>query len=130
MSGEILDKLPKKTPAWAVGVTTVVVSTVVSLSAFYVVSKEEVKQALGWAEKHHEAQFTQDSKVYNDTLSSVLNLVRSNSEQIVQLSNALGATQQQNISLTDKVIQLEKRIDAVTGTLKECESKLKLCEGK
>lgn len=130
MSGEILEKMPKKTPAWALGITTVIVSTLVSVSSFYILSEDEVKQVINWSQKHHDNQFDVESKSYTDTLSSVLNLVRSNSEQIVQLSQALGATQQQNIVLTDRVLQLEKKIDTVTGSLKECEDQLRACTDK
>lgn len=130
MSGEILEKMPKKTPAWALGITTIIVSTLVSVSSFYILSKDEVKQMINWSQKHHDNQFDMESKSYTDTLSSVLNLVRSNSEQIVQLSQSLGATQQQNIVLTDRVLQLEKKIDTVTGSLKECEDQLRACTDK
>lgn len=130
MSGEIFDKIPKKTPAWALGITTVIVSTLVSISAFYMLSKDEVKQVIGWSQQHHNAAFDLESKSYTDTLSSVLDLVRSNSDQIVQLSKALGATQQQNVILTDRVVTLERKVEASDGLLKACEESLKTCVSK
>lgn len=130
MGGEILEKMPKKTPAWALGITTVIVSTLVSVSSFYILSKDEVKQMINWSQKHHDNEFDVESKSYTDTLSSVLNLVQSNSEQIVQLSQSLGATQQQNVILTDRVFQLEKKVDAVTSLLQDCEDRLKICTDK
>lgn len=124
----IFEHLPKKTPAWAVGFVAVVVSIATSLVCMFVISRTEVQQYIGWAQKRTEAQADINNKNYTDTLAGVLHLINSNQEHLTILSQQLGATQQQNTVLTERVQNLEKAVTELRVNLSTCENKLKVCE--
>jgi len=118
---ELLDKLPKKTPKWAIGVVTVIVAISMSLLSIYIFCKEDVRQVIQWAEQTHTTQMSVEAKDYSDTLGRVLVLLDINSNQIVELSKALSAAQQQNQFLSQRVDSLEKKVDELSKDLHVCE---------
>lgn len=119
---ELLDKLPKKTPKWAVGVVTILVAISTSCLAMYIFAKEDVQQVIQWAETSYDTKATIEAKNYSDTLGRVFTLLDINSTQIIELSKMLGVTQQQNHMLNLRVDDMERRIEAVTKELKSCET--------
>ena len=124
----ILGQLPKKTPVWAVGIVSILVSLSTCVVAIYFVGQDEIKQFLEWSEQHHESKDTKLLTEYTDTLKTVLSLVDTNSAQITELSKTLGAAQQQNAILSDRVAALEKFLQLANGNLELCEAKLKSCK--
>lgn len=126
----IMAKLPKKTPAWAVGVVAIIVSLVTSFSAFYLLSKDDIRTYVGnyQSEKIRE-EIGLESR-YTMTLNTVLSLVDTNTKQITSLSAALAVAQHENASLADRVSQLEKNLAISAVDLKNCEAKLVVCKGK
>lgn len=124
---ELLDKLPKKTPKWAVGVVTILVAISTSLLAMYIFAKDDVHQVIQWAEAHHDTRVSLEAKDYSDTLGRVLTLLDVNSTQIIELSKTLGVTQHQNQLLSGRVDEMEKRINGLVKDLKICESERDNC---
>ena len=138
---DLLSALPKRAPIWSVGLATVLVALTVSITSVYVLGRDDVRQIIGWAEQHHEQNDLNDlkrheaadaaiNKSYDATLSVVHSLVNANASQLVELSKSLGATQQQNILLTDRVSALEKIVSSLKDTLSICEANLQACEKK
>ncbi len=118
---ELLDKLPKKTPKWAVGVVTVLVAISTSFLAIYIFAKEDIHQTIQWTQETQTARMSAEAKDYSDTLGRVLVLLDINSNQIVELSKALSAAQQQNQFLSQRVDSLEKKVDELSKDLHVCE---------
>lgn len=137
----LLDHIPKKTPIWAIGVVTILACVVTSAIIFGIVFREDIKETLNWAEKHHvdtdiidfqiyEKEVAVKNKHYDDVLTAILGLVTTNSSNIVEVSKQVGLTQQQNIILTDRVTTLEKEVSLLRSNLQECEIKLTSCMQK
>jgi hypothetical protein len=126
----ILEKLPKKTPVWAVGIVTVLVSVVVSISSVYVLTRDDIRQRILWSEKSQdskaEAQNSQDSKA----LDGVLAIVSTNMEHLAEVNKALGVAQIQSSSLSVRVSDLESAVNRLKGSLTACEDSLKICLAK
>lgn len=123
----VLQQLPAKTPKWAVGVVAIIIAVASSFVTVYMISQDEIQQYIGWAEEHHEAKDSKLLTEYNSTLNTVLSLVDTNSAQITELSKALGAAQQQNAVLADRVAALERFLQLAKGDLELCETKLRSC---
>lgn len=115
---EVLQKLPKHTPVWAIGITSVVVSFAVCLASMYLVVRPEVQDYLKEGYKAEEKKFENE----HNLASSILGIVKANSEQISTLSIALADAQEQNIALTARVSMIEK-------ALEDCQGKLKIKKG-
>lgn len=117
---DLLQKVPKKTPPWALAVMVVFLSTGVSIVMVYTASRNEVKQYIGrsFADKESKIQ------VEKNTLTSILELVHNNSEQITQLSGALFRAQEENKNLSNRVTVIEKELAVTQANLRACEAKL------
>lgn len=120
----LLESLPKKAPAWSIGVATVLVAVATSFVTIYVVSKDEVKAYVTSHVLQDEKSFSGLEERYNATLKTVLGLVSTNSAQIADLSKALSDTQRQNVELANRVSQLEKQLAVTMANLEDCERKL------
>lgn len=123
----VLQQLPAKTPKWAVGAVAIIIALASSFVTVYMISQDEIQQFLGWAEARHEARDEKLVTEYTSTLQMVLSLVDTNSAQITELSKTLGAAQQQNAILSDRVAALERFLQLAKGDLELCETKLKSC---
>ena len=122
---ELLSNLPKRAPAWSIGVATVLVAVATAFVTIYMVSKDEVKTYVSSHIQQDEQSFRGLEDRYNATLKTVLGLVSTNSAQIAELSKALSETQQQNIELSNRVSFLEKQLAVALANLEDCEKKLK-----
>lgn len=118
---KILEKLPRHTPSWAIGVTSVLVSLFLSLMAVYVTARPEFQEYLHQGYEERRAKATEDA----NAIVVVLGLVRSNAEQITELSRALNTSQENNLKLTERVSQIEKELIVTRSTLSDCEGKLR-----
>lgn len=121
----LLSNIPRRAPAWSIGVATVLVSVATAFVTIYVVSKDEVKTYVSAHVANDEQSFKGLEERYSATLKTVLNLVSTNSSQIAELSKALSFTQQQNIELTNRVSYLEKQLAVTMANLEACEKRLK-----
>ena len=124
---ELLDKLPKKTPKWAVGIVAVLVTISTSFLALYIFAKEDIHQTIQWAQEIQTARLSTEAKDYSDTLGRVLVLLDINSNQIIELSKALSIAQQQNQFLGQRVDNLEQKVDKLTKDLNICEVERDRC---
>lgn len=124
----LISALQARAPKWALGIAVVLVAASTSIVSVYIVSKDEVRQYIGWKTSAANIETTKLADDYTDTLKTVLSLVDTNSAQITELSKALGAAQQQNAVLADRVAALEKFLQLAKGDLEICESKLRLCK--
>ena len=127
---DILAKLPKKTPQWAIGVVAILVAIVTAFSTVYLLSRDDIRQYVGWYQEHRSKTEAGLEARYTMTLNAVLSLVDTNSKQITELSKSLGVAQQQNSALAERVSQLEKNLAMATMNLQTCETKLTICRGK
>jgi len=121
---KLLAKLPKQTPVWAIGIVSVIVGASVSLGFLYFTAKSEVEKVVD----AHLANSSKKIQAENEALSSVLDLVRVNSEQITSLSSALFRAQEENADLTRRVTAIEKELAASKNELSECKLALKSCK--
>lgn len=120
---EILKKLPKQTPGWAVGVISVIVSVSVSVGAMYTLARPEVTSYMN-------ARFSSEAKAQENqrsVLDSMLSLVHTNQIQLTDLSSALRTTEQKAYELSNKVNDLEREVTSVTSNWRECQSIVKSC---
>lgn len=115
----VLDKLPPRTPIWAIGLVAVIVSSAVSFTIIYTVSRGEIGTYFATKQKAIETE--------NNTLSSILDLVHNNSKQITDLTVALQQAQNQNYDLLKRVSEIEKELVSTGSSLKDCEAKLTKC---
>lgn len=125
--GEILNKIPKKTPAWAVGLVTVVVAVVTSLVTIYIAAKEDISKSLAWSQASHDAQVAADDIHAVSTIEGVLKIVNVNMQALAEINKALGVSQVQAASLAVRVADLERAVDRLTVSLTNCESSLASC---
>lgn len=118
---DILTKVPKNAPYWSVGITTVLVSLIFCFATTYVIIRPEVQKYMdeGYLREH-----TKDAADTN-VLSTILGVMKSNTEQITLLSTTLNAVQQNNIMLTEKISRIEKETDTTRVALSSCEDKLR-----
>lgn len=116
---EILGKLPKTTPAWAVGTVSVIVAFATSLGAVYLVGKSEVEKWVETSAKSAETKAQQEGQ----TFQVVLSLIRDNSQQITNLSSA-------NLKLAERVSVIELELAGTKRSLSECQSALTKCGAK
>lgn len=127
---DMLEKMPKKTPSWAVGMSVVFIAIATSLISMYVVSRTEVVRLLDSKIESHEEIQQAGIQERDKMISSILNLVSDNSSQITGLTKALLETQQANNELSQRVARIEKELASSRVLLDSCETKLKKCEGK
>ena len=131
---DILKKMPKQTPLWAVGLVTIIVGITVSISSFYLLSRSEIqeylKSSISLKQMAAESdKATQAIKISNEsaTTSSILNLVTENSKQITVLSDTLNKAQESNFKLTERVAAVEKDLAVSLEKLDKCQVDLKGC---
>lgn len=124
----LLEKIPKRTPVWAVGVISIIVSLSVSFCAVYVLAKGEFQQYLtaNFAEVHRKGEisakeFELESITTSKAFDTVLGLIKVNSEQITSLTIA-------NTKLSERVSALEKELETTHLELKTCEESLRNCK--
>lgn len=128
---DILDKLPKKTPLWAVGLVSLIVAVSASFLTLYVVARPEIQQYMVTAATKVTAENArQDSEanVKNELVASILGIVKSNSDQITNLSLALQVAQTANYKLSDRVSAIERDLAVTQASLTTCEANLKKCK--
>lgn len=117
---EVLKKLPKQTPLWAVGLVTIIVATSISGVVFYTAVKAEIRQYLTSS-----SQLAQTKTVSESSLSaSMLKLIEGNSTSIVQLSSSLAKEQEVGSHTRERVATLEKELAVALEKLKNCETEL------
>lgn len=127
-AGSTLQTLQARSPKWSLGIAVVLIAMSTSIVSVYVASKDEIRQYIGWKTSTVATDTSKLVDEYTDTLKTVLSLVDTNSAQITELSKALGAAQQQNAVLADRVAALEKFLQLAKGDLEVCESKLRMCK--
>jgi len=125
----LLEKLPKRTPLWAVGAVTLIVSLVVSFAGVYILVKGEFQQYLTYEFQSRErdaatltAEVDRQGIVEKKAFDTVLELIQINSKQITELTIS-------NNRLTERVTGLEKDLDSVSRDLRKCEESLKSIKG-
>lgn len=123
---DILEKLPKKTPVWAVGGVSLVVSLTVSFVVLYVTARPEVQQFLTSSQEERRVKTNAELA----TIASILDLVKTSSLQIANMSAALNSAQEQNFRLSERVATIEKDLALTQGSLSVCEAKLRTCNCK
>ena len=125
---DILDKLPKRTPLWAVGLVSSIVSLAVSFVVVYPFIKGEVQQYMASSanieEKRVEAEVGKD-KADRETLKEVLKMVNINMTQLTSLATALSIEQQNSMKLIDRVSVVERELAVTRAGLESCMQKLK-----
>ena len=124
----LLEKIPKRTPVWAVGVISIIVSLSVSFGAVYILSKGEFQQYLTshfaateriavYEAKETERRALVEGKAFD----TVLGLIQVNSTQITELTIA-------NNRLAERVTTLERDLNKATTDLQRCEESLRHCK--
>lgn len=124
MSIDLLDKLSKRTPQWAVGVVSILVAISATFVAVYSTSKDEIVQAIAVKEKVSTKEYEERDRI----VGTILELVNVNSNQITNLSVALQKTQEQNIVLTNRISVIELELSKSNTNLKVCETELAKCK--
>lgn len=127
---ELLEKLPKKTPVWAIGTTTIVVALFTCLITLYVVAKEDISKSIVWAQTSYDKQIAADDTNDAKTIDSVLAIVSTNMNSIAEVHKALGVSQVQAAALAVRVSDLEAAVNRLKGSLSVCEESLKKCIDK
>jgi len=114
-------KIPKGTPPWAVGI----VAVVFACGGWFLAATPQINTYM----QNSREVAVKRADTDDSTVKSVLELVKSNSQQITQISNELGQAQVQVINLMGRVAMLEKELNSTERQLKECEAKIALCKG-
>lgn len=123
----LLEKIPKRTPVWAVGIISIIVSLSVSFGAVYILSKGEFQQYLTshfaatermavYEAKESERRAATEGKAFD----TVLGLIQVNSTQITELTIA-------NNRLGERITILERDLAKVNSDLQRCEESLRKC---
>ena len=123
---DILDKLPKNTPTWAVGLGVLMFIAASSFGAIYVVTKGEIQKLI----EVQSNKDTRSSDIESNTIGSILSMYKGQSEQITVLSGGIFEAQKQNNMLATRVTDLEKDLKTATIGLSECAVRLKKYEVK
>lgn len=126
-SYEVLEKLPAKTPKWALGAVAIIVSLATSFVTIYMVSQDEIQSYLGWRQAREESSEHAAVLQYETTLKTVLDMVAATQQQVRDVSTKLGETQRENAILTERVAALEKTLETARVSLTICEDKLRIC---
>ena len=124
---DILEKLPKKTPVWAVGVTTVLIALVTCLITVYVVGKEDISKTITWSQASHDRFAAADDINDSKAIDGVLAIISTNMTTLAEINKALGVAQLQASNLTTRVEDLEKAVERLKSSLSTCETNLKTC---
>lgn len=124
---KVLEKLPKTTPIWAVGIVSVIVSLAVSFVVAYPIARPELSAYL----KARDDQYRQELSIKSESLASVLSLVGDNSRQITLLSEALQRVERRAEDLQRKVQILETDLNSERQEVVRCQNELdRLKKGK
>lgn len=125
---EVLERIPKRTPVWAVGIISVVVTLTASIGIIYPVMKDELKEYLrtnaALSEKRMaltSEEWTRVSELDTKSLDTVLQMVRVHSEQITNLTIL-------NNKLSERVAELEKEVVKTKADLAVCTEALSACK--
>lgn len=105
----LLKKLPPRTPLWAVGVVTIIVSAAVSLGVLYTVGRGEIKDYMS-------NSFSITSRrldAENTACNSILGLVQTGAQQVTELM-------QQNGKLNERITNLERDLVDTKVKLDDC----------
>ncbi len=117
---DILKKVPKNTPSWAIGLTSVLISFALCLGSIYIAVRPEVQQYIGDRAKVQTA-YAESEKT---TTGKLFELITTNTNQITALSISLSSAQENNLKLSERVAAIEKELAVTSATLTECESRL------
>lgn len=123
----ILEKVPKKTPVWAVGIVTVLVSVATCLVTIYIVAKEDISKTLAWSQASYDARIKADDTNDARTIDGVLAIVSENMRTVSEINKVLGMSQLEASSLSARVGDLEKAVDRLKSSLSSCEVNLASC---
>lgn len=110
-------KIPKTTPLWAIGVTSVLVAIGACFVTIYVTARPEITQYVADSRKASEKKADMESIMLN----RVLDLVTSNTNQITVLSQSITSAQDMNVRLTERINVIEKELAVVKALLSKCE---------
>jgi len=121
---DVLGKIPKNTPPWAVGVVSIVVAVGIVFGVLYMTGRSEIQAYTASSLKRSEAS----ADVERSVTSSILKLIQDNSTQLTQLSGALLKTQYENSELTQRVSAIEKELAVSNERMTACEAKLAKCK--
>ena len=121
---DMLTKIPKNTPPWAVGIVSVVVSVGMVFICLYLTSRTEIQAFANSSIKKGEVE----ADLERAATTSMINLVHENSEQITQLSGVLFKTQNENIELTRRVASIERDLAVASERMTACEERLAKCK--
>lgn len=115
----LIDKLPKGTPKWAVGLIAIAAAAATSFVVVYTTARPEVQAYL--ANRKEIAVHQADAEA--QYLNFILDLARSNQEQLKDLSKALIEAQSVNL-------KLQERVSTIETNLKDCETQKQLLSRK
>lgn len=121
---EVLKKLPKNTPPWAVGLVSLVVAVAVCLIGIFVFARPEIKSLMDQSAK---AQADR-TELQRDSMDFLFDLTKTNTKQISELSGSLLKAQDSNIRLSERVASMEKEVAETNASLKGCQDALKKCK--
>lgn len=123
---DLLEKIPKGTPIWAIGVTTVLVAITVSLVTVYIVLRPEVQSML----KNKYEMSLKEAEVEKSAVQTIMNMVKVNVTMLSQQTEMLKNEQHRSNELEKRVKDIENKLEHTDHLLGECRSKLKLCLDK
>lgn len=116
----ILKKLPKNAPTWSVGIVSIIVAITSAFIAIYALTQTQIKD---YVQNQHEIATTK-AKADDTVTQAMLALITRNSEQITSLTDSLQITAKQNMSLNERITELEKRVAETTLKLADCSALL------
>lgn len=120
MAQDILDKIPKKTPSWAVGVVSIIISIAALITVVYTTVRPEVQQTLS-------ASIGKESKeldIKKDVFNTLLNLAANNAKQIADLNAGLFEAQKRANLLADRITAVETELNETKLVLGQCKKDL------
>ena len=120
----ILDHLPRKTPPWAVGLSTVIVLGVSALIIAYTTARPELQKLMETSVLEATQQRAENVKATD----VILTLVKDTSKQVTILSQSVYESQRQIFGLTERVAALEKNLEVSNAQFLACEKSLKECK--
>ncbi len=119
--GDLLNRLPKHTPPWAVGLVTIIVAVSMFFTGAYLVARPEIQSVVSGSVKASEQKVKDDS----NALHEVLSMMHVNMKQISDLTEALFRAQEENSLLQKRVSALEVDVRQTKLSLADCQAKRK-----
>ncbi len=114
---DVLNKIPKNTPVWAVGLVTTLVCLVVCAAAFYVVIRPELIESM----KVEAAARTHTQGLETNNQQFLMNLITNLTKQVTDLTIRVSALERDNTALEAAKAALDAKVF-------DCENKLKSCK--